>query len=221
MSSVDRETTGKAYWRSLEEWADTPEFRENLAREFPSMLPETFGPATRRQFLKVMGASMALAGVVGCTPSNPTWPRWKAAKILPYAYRPDGQSPGTPQHFATSFEIGGVARALLAKSYDGRPIKIEGNPEHPASLGGADVFSQALVLGLYDPDRSRGPARFPGGQESDATWDEFLAAAGPALADGQVAVLSEASSSPTLHRLRERFTARFPGAQWVEWEPIS
>ena len=218
---MNPETKGRAYWRSLEEQADTPEFRERLEREFPTALPETWEPGSRRQFLKLMGASLALTGVVGCNPNNPTWPRWKPAKILPYAFRPEGWKPGSPQHFATSFEIGGVARALLAKSYDGRPIKIEGNPEHPASLGGADALSQASILGLYDPDRSRGPARFEGGAETDASWGEFLEAAMPALSGGKVAVLSEASSSPSLLQARARFGERYPGARWIEWDPIT
>jgi molybdopterin-containing oxidoreductase family iron-sulfur binding subunit len=212
-------------WRSLDERARTDEARALAAREFLEMLPEEMPVATRRRFLQIAGASLALAGTAGCT--NPTWPRWPKEKILPYAYRPDGQMDGIPQHFATSMEMEGVARPLLAKSYDGRPIKIEGNPEHPMSRGGADLWAQASILGPYDPDRSAGPARFANGAEIPASWDEFLAVFGPDLESLRASggsglrVLSEPSSSPVLAAARARFLAAFPRALWHEWTPLS
>ncbi|MDP6462075.1 MAG: TAT-variant-translocated molybdopterin oxidoreductase, partial [Gemmatimonadota bacterium] len=102
-------------WRTLEEYAGTPEFQDLVEREFPSLLPETHSPASRRQFLKVMGASVALAGMAGC--------RWPQETIVPFASRPKGLTPGVPQHFATAMDLSGAARPLIATSYDGRPVK--------------------------------------------------------------------------------------------------
>src|SRR6478736_7070923 len=123
---------GRTYWRSLEELADTPEFRDYVHREF----------------LKLMGASLALAGVSACT-------RQPEEKIIPYVRQPEEIVPGRPLFYATAMPLGGFAMPLLAENHMGRPTKLEGNPEHPASLGATDIFSQASVLGLYDPDRSR------------------------------------------------------------------
>lgn len=140
--------TGRRYWRSLEELADTPQFRELLEREFPPRVAELF-QASRRRFLKIMGASLGLAGLAGCV-------RYPAEKLTPYAHRPDNRTPGVPVSYATAWEVGGVAQGLLVTSYDGRPIKVEGNPAHPVNRGAADALAQAAVLEVYDPDRSRG-----------------------------------------------------------------
>src|SRR6185295_10337508 len=139
---------GRTYWRSLEELADTPEFNEYLHREFPSQASEFTDPAGRREFLKLMGASLALAGVSACT-------RQPAEKLVPYVRQPEEIVPGRPLFFATAMPQGGVAMPLLAENHMGRPTKLEGNPEHPTSLGATDVLAQASVLSLYDPDRSR------------------------------------------------------------------
>jgi MoCo/4Fe-4S cofactor protein with predicted Tat translocation signal len=138
---------GRRYWRSLEELADT-RFREYIHREFPSQASEFNDPAGRRQFLKLMGASLALAGVGACT-------RQPYERIVPYVRQPEEVVPGRPLFFATAMPIGGFGMPLLAENHLGRPTKLEGNPEHPASLGATDLFSQTSVLGLYDPDRSR------------------------------------------------------------------
>src|SRR5579871_405177 len=139
---------GRAYWRSLDELADTPEFQDYVGREFPVAASEFTDPAGRRQFLKLMGASLALAGVGACTRQPPE-------KIVPYVRQPEEVIPGRPMFYATTMPMGGFGRPLLAESHTGRPTKLEGNPDHPASKGGTDLFSQASVLGLYDPDRSR------------------------------------------------------------------
>jgi molybdopterin-containing oxidoreductase family iron-sulfur binding subunit len=157
---------------------------------------------------------------------DPDWPRDRKAKILPRAYRPPGEDPGKPFHYATAMEVAGVAIPVLAKSYDGRPVKIEGNPEHPASRGAAGLLAQASVLEVYDPDRSAGPCRFQGGAATESAWDVFQADVRPAFdaartSGGRLAVLAEASSSPTLARAREVFLAAFPGARWFEWEPLT
>jgi len=123
---------GRTYWRSLEELADTPEFRDYVGREFPAQASEFTDPAGRREFLKLMGASLALAGVSACT-------RIPDEKIVPYVRQPEDIVPGRPLFFATAMPHGGYAMPVLAENHMGRPTKIEGNPEHPASLGATDV----------------------------------------------------------------------------------
>src|SRR5215510_10688065 len=139
---------GRAYWRSLDEAADTPEFRDYVTREFPHQASEFNDPAGRRQFLKLMGASLALAGVSACT-------RQPEERIVPYVRQPEEIVPGKPLFFATALPQGGLGMPVLAENHMGRPTKLEGNPEHPASLGATDVLTQAAVLGLYDPDRAQ------------------------------------------------------------------
>jgi molybdopterin-containing oxidoreductase family iron-sulfur binding subunit len=210
----DRET-GLTYWRSLDELARTPEFQEAVQREFPGDDWDRLPPATRRQFLKVMGASLAMAGLTAC--------RWPKEEIVPFAHRPEGRTPGVPEHFATSMELGGAALGMLVTSFDGRPIKAEGNRLHPDSLGALTAIAQADVLQLYDPDRSRRLLLREGGQQYVKAWSDFEAAATEHFAgDGTgVAVLAGASSSPTRARVRGQFLEAHPEAGWYEYEPIS
>ena len=214
MSSMNK-SPDQAYWRSLRELGDTPEFRRFLEAEFPEEAQVPTDALSRRRFLQLMGGSVALAGLAGC--------RWPVEKIVPFAERPEGVLPGESRRFATSLEIAGDVRPVVVTSYDGRPIKIEGNPGHPLSLGAADLFAQAALLDVYDPDRSTAPRRR--GQQTD--WDAFEAWAGPHFADlaarrgAGLAFLVERSSSPTRARLREQVMARFPDAGWYEWEPVS
>src|SRR6188768_2224595 len=140
--------TGKAFWRTLDELADDPSFVERLHNEFPSQVEAITDPTTRRTFMKLMGASLALAGVTACT----TQPE---EAIVPYVRQPEGLVPGTPMYYATAMTLGGVATGLLVESHEGRPTKIEGNPDHPISKGATDLFAQGSVLTLYDPDRSQ------------------------------------------------------------------
>jgi molybdopterin-containing oxidoreductase family iron-sulfur binding subunit len=208
---------GKDYWRSLEHLADTPEFRAFMHREFPAGASELLGE-DRRHFLKVMGASMALAGLglAGCR-------RWPEEEIAPFAARPVGRVPGTPVHYATCMEMGGVATALLATSTDGRPTKLEGNPDHPASLGAASLLAQASILDLYDPDRSRTVRQ--GG--ADSSWADFAIWAADHFGKARgkrgagLAVLSEASTAPSVLAMKSRFLAHFPNAKWYEYEPVN
>ncbi len=226
-STLPDRKRGKVYWRSLEDLADTPEFREWLYREFPAGASELL-EADRRGFLKIMGASLALAGLSlgGCR-------RWPQEKIAPFAHRPPGRVPGATEAFATSMELAGAASGLVVTSYDGRPIKIDGNPDHPLNRGTSDALTQAAILELYDPDRSRSVMRAAGAgpdgrpQRARATWADFdqWAAqhfAGMAAARGQgFAVLSEATSSPSVQALRRRLAERLPRAAWYEYEAIN
>ena len=133
------------YWRSLEELAGSAEFHRFADGEFPSEWKE---PLSRRGLLQAMGASLALASLSGCV-------REPTEKIVPYVRAPEEIVPGKPLFFATAMTLGGFARGLVVESHMGRPTKVEGNPQHPASLGATDVFAQASVLTLYDPDRSQ------------------------------------------------------------------
>lgn len=159
------ETKGPEFWRSLEELAGSAEFQEMMHREFPKGASEWLDSVSRRGFLKLMGASLAMAGMTACT-KQPLEP------IVPYVRQPEEVVPGRPIFYATAFTLGGYASPLLVESHLYRPTKIEGNDRHPASLGGTDVFAQASILGMYDPDRSQtitslGDVR---------TWGDFLQA---------------------------------------------
>jgi molybdopterin-containing oxidoreductase family iron-sulfur binding subunit len=206
---------GRAYWRSLEELADTDSFKQYLHREFPVQASEFTDPAGRREFLKLMGASLALAGVSACT-------RQPAEDIVPYVRQPEEIIPGRPLFFATAMPIGGVGMPLLAENHMGRPTKLEGNPDHPASLGGADVLSQASVLGLYDPDRSRNVVH----RGEVKTWQSFTVAMQAAIQSqraiqGQgLRILTEPVSSPSaLDQIRTLLT-EFPSAKWHQWDAV-
>ena len=143
---------GRDYWRSLDDLAATPEFQDLLEREFPRQAigwsEDEDADEGRRNFLKLMGASLALAGMTACT-------RQPTEHIMPYVRQPEELIPGRPLFFATAMTVNGVATGVLAESHMGRPTKMEGNPEHPAALGACDPYSQASVLQLYDPDRSQ------------------------------------------------------------------
>jgi len=139
---------GPEFWRSLEELASSSEFKEMMHREFPKGASEWLDAVSRRGFLKLMGSSMALAGMTACT-------RQPLEPIVPYVRQPEGLVPGRPMFYATAFTLGGYATPLLVTSREFRPIKIEGNDRHPASQGGTDVFAQASLLDMYDPDRSQ------------------------------------------------------------------
>src|SRR5271155_1738741 len=141
--------TGKQYWRSLEELAEDPKFTELLQREFPRQAPSEWDEGVdRRDFLKLMAASLAFAGLSGCgLPPQ--------GHIVPYVKQPEGMTLGKPLFFATVMPFGADAIGLLVESHEGRPTKIEGNPDHPSSLGGTNAFAQACILNLYDPDRAQ------------------------------------------------------------------
>ncbi|MGD8453877.1 MAG: TAT-variant-translocated molybdopterin oxidoreductase [Phycisphaerae bacterium] len=210
---------GKAYWRSLDELADAPAFRAFVAAEFPTLARDWGRASTRRQFLKLMGASFGLAGLAGC--------RWPKEEIAPFAKRPAGRTPGVPVQYATAFEVSGAAQGLLVTSIDGRPIKIEGNPLHPLNRGATDIIAQASILELYDPDRASPPRQIEAGAATTRTWDEFADFAKKHFTELKerggrgLAVLTEGSNSPSLADMRTRFLAAFPAARWYAYEPVS
>ncbi|MBK9119897.1 MAG: TAT-variant-translocated molybdopterin oxidoreductase [Phycisphaerales bacterium] len=221
MPAVTRNDT-PGYWRSLDELADTPEFRQFVEAEFPGLAPELKASTSRRRFLQVMGASFALAGLTGC--------RWPKELIVPATQQPVNRIPGEPVEYATALELDGVATGLLATSYDGRPVKVDGNDKHPFSRGRSNTFQQASILSLYDPDRStRLVERRLRGSNVDAitrSWREFTGAVGPHFqalrgAGAGMFVLATHSPAPTFSRLRREFTAAFPEARWVEYQPLA
>ena len=208
-------TRGRTYWRSLEQVAETPEFKEFLHREFPQNASEWLDPVGRRGFLKLMGASMALAGVSACT-------RQPDETIVPYVRQPEELVPGKPLFYATAMPFAGSGVGLLVESHEGRPTKIEGNPDHPSSLGATDLFAQAAILGLYDPDRSQVLTHL--GEirpfEAFATAIRQVLEAQAGSQGLGIRVLSETVSSPTLGAQIDEFLGRFPRAKWVQWEPF-
>ncbi|MFI5176466.1 MAG: TAT-variant-translocated molybdopterin oxidoreductase [Terriglobia bacterium] len=209
------QTRGKEYWRSLEELAGTDEFLEFLRNEFPRQSGLLSEGLDRRQVLKLMGASLALAGLAGCA-HMPT------EKILPYVKQPEELVPGEPLFFATAMPLGGFGKGLVVESHLGRPTKIEGNPQHPGSLGATDAFGQASVLTLYDPDRSQTVLRLG----NINTWVEFIGAVNEVRADQQIKkgaglrVLTETVTSPTLAYQLQQLLAEFPLAEWHQYEPV-
>jgi molybdopterin-containing oxidoreductase family iron-sulfur binding subunit len=230
----DAETprSGRKYWRSLDELADSPVFREFVAREFPQQAESWHDPIERRTFMKLMGASLALAGLTGCV-FQP------AEKIVPYVSQPEDHVPGKSLFFATAAPLLGAAVPILVRSNEGRPTKIEGNPDHPNNRpvdfpaedpyrdprgsSATDIFTQAAILGLYDPDRSQ-TLTF---REDIRTWTAFVGEMRSAL-DAQrskggsgIRFLTETIVSPTLGAQIKALLAELPQAKWHQYEPAN
>ena len=203
---------GKKYWRSLDELSNTPEFQAAVEREFPIAAQEWVDPVSRRGFMKLMGASMALAGLAGCT-KQPDEP------IYPYVKAPEDLVLGKPMYFATAHPFSTGAIPLLVKSDEFRPIKVDGNPEHSYNRGSSDVYSQGTLLDLYDPDRSQ--RALYRGETRD--WEEFAVALqekAAASKDGTgIYFLTKTITSPTLARQWKAVQARYPKATLVQYDP--
>src|SRR6202046_2868001 len=208
--------TGKTDWRSVDELADTPAFREMVEREFPAQAAEWIDPVSRRGFLKVMSASLALAGLSGCT-------KQPDEAIYPYVKEPEDLVLGRPVYFATAMPFNTGAVPLLVKSDAYRPIKLDGNPEHPVNRGTSDPLSQGALLDLYDPDRSqrvsyRGEVR---------EFAAFLAAFRATLSDKKPSggaglyILSDTVTSPTLAAQWKVAQQNYPNAKWLQWDPVN
>lgn len=210
------EKSGKEYWRSVEEFVDAPEFEEFVKEEYPAHAEEWDDSLSRRNFVKVMGASLAFAGLSGCVIQP-------AEKIVPYVTQPEEIIPGKPLFYATAMTLGGIATGLLAKSNEGRPTKLEGNPDHPQSLGATDVFAQASLLGMYDPDRSK-EVTYRG---TPRTWQNFMGDIRGAIeenrADGGAGIrfLTETVTSPTLIAQFNQILSELPNARLYQYEPVN
>lgn len=211
-------SSGPQYWRSLQELAGSEEFQEYLHREFPENASEWFDPVSRRNFLKIMGASLALAGLTACT-------KQPEEKIVPYVRQPEELIPGRPLFFATAMTLGGYANGLLMENQMGRPTKAEGNPDHPASLGATDVFGQASILSMYDPDRSQSTTNVG----NISSWTEFFQILNlrmqiekqrPNPGSG-FRLLTETITSPSLANQIRELLKTLPGAKWHQYEPLN
>ena len=224
--------TAKKYWRSLEELADSPVFREFVAREFPQQAEGWHDPIERRTFIKLMGASLALAGLSGCV-FQP------AEKIVPYVNQPEDHTPGKSLFFATAAPLFGAATPIIVRSNEGRPTKIEGNALHPNNQpvafpaddpyrdprgsSATDIFTQASILNLYDPDRSQ-TLTF---REDIRTWTAFVGAMRSTLDEQRpkqgegIRFLTETIVSPTLGAQIDELLTAFPKAKWHQWEPVN
>jgi len=209
---------GQDYWRCLEELSDSEQFHEFLKQEFPQQAAGLLDGVGRRDFLKLMGASLALAGLNACGRAAPV-----DKKIVPYVNQPETMVIGKPMFFATAFPMSGVGTGVLVESHEGRPTKIEGNPNHPASLGATDAFAQASILTLYDPDRSQVVSN--AGRIS--TWNAFLTAINDDLEAERLSggaglrILTETVTSPTLANQFRQLLAKFPRAKWHQYEPVN
>ena len=209
-------SSGRGYWRSLEELASTDEFEEMLHREFPERASEFADPVSRRNFLKVMGASLAFGGLTNCTIQP-------EEKIVPWVRAPENMIPGKPLYFATAASFSGIGTGILVETHMGRPTKIEGNPDHPSSLGGTDGRTQAVILELYDPDR----AQVVTNAGRISTWGDFVQNLNQQveplrLANGSgLRLLTETVTSPTMGRQIKSILEQMPEARWHQYEAVN
>ncbi len=203
-------------WRSLEEFAATPEMRDLLQREFPQAALTPLDELQRRSFLKLLAASIAAAGIAGCT-------RQPIEQIVPYVRQPEEMIPGEPLYFATAMPLSGYGTGILVKSREGRPLKADGNPEHPASGRGSSVWIQACLLDLYNPQRAKSVLR-NGLPSSFAAFEAALQARlmEAARKNGEgLRLLTGCITSPTLAGQINAIREKFPNARWHQWEPVN
>ena len=205
---------GPAFWRTLEEAAETDELRDYIEQEFPALSGEMPQGVDRRSLLKVMAASLAMVSAAACT-------KQPKELIVPYVRQPENVIPGVPLFYATAMPLGGYARGLLVESHLNRPTKVEGNPDHPASFGATGIFEQASILDLYDPDRSQTVLH----RGRLSTWSDFTGAfsaeaQGLNARKGEgLAILSRATTSPTLINQMNTLLGQSPAAKWYVHEP--
>ena len=202
----------------LEEIQNMDGFDEAIDRDFGSATEGMDDGVSRRRWLQIMGASLALGGAAGC--------RYEEEKIVPFAFRPQGRIPGIPEHFASMINFAGVAQPLMSTNFDGRPIKLDGNKKHPGSMGASSAFTQATILEFYDPDRLRGPMKVDPAEKSLAkafgeTGEQAVmdALVGMSKDVGTLAVIAEPSSSPSLLRMKKALQAK--GAKWFTFASVN
>ncbi|MGI8908381.1 MAG: TAT-variant-translocated molybdopterin oxidoreductase [Candidatus Sumerlaeaceae bacterium] len=204
---------GREYWRSLEELAKTPEFQQQMAEEFSSQQEKWIDPVTRRNFLKLMGASIAFSGLTACDFQKPD------ELILPYVKQPEQLVLGKSLFFATAIPYNGFGYPVLVESHEGRPTKIEGNPDHPYSQGATFAWMQGSILSLYDPDRSQ-IVLHNGAMDNWGGFVEGLRLALSKLSGGEgLRILTETVTSPTLAWQMEQVMKQHPAAKWVQYDP--
>jgi MoCo/4Fe-4S cofactor protein with predicted Tat translocation signal len=209
---------GRKYWRSLDDLAQTPEFRQWMEQEFPQGASEWTDPVSRRHFVKIMSASFMLAGL-GLAGSGCRRPE---QKILPFSKMPENYIHGVPEYFATAMPTRGSAIALTVRSNDGRPTKVEGNNLHPDSNGGTDRYAQASILNLYDPDRAMRFMKPGTGTSPEEAWGQIASIANTAKSNGGqgLAFLCERNNSPSRLRLQKAIAQKYPQAKWHVYEPV-
>jgi len=207
---MSEEVKSPNYWKSLGELARNEEYEKFVEREFPENATELNDKVSRRSFLRVMGASIALAGFAAC--------RRPVQKILPYTKMPEDVVPGKPLHYASAMPFQDALSGIVVTNNEGRPGKIEGNEMHPASNGNTSIFGQAEILNMYDPDRSR-YVRKDGERSSVNAFTKFCANHF-SDANQNIAFVSEENSSPTYNRLKEQALNKFSNAQWITYEPF-
>jgi MoCo/4Fe-4S cofactor protein with predicted Tat translocation signal len=200
----------KEYWRSLDQLAQTDEFKKWVEDEFPER--SSLLNLDRRQFVKLMGASMLMASLAGCR-------RLPQEQIVSYAITPEGQVPGINNWYASMVTIGGYAFGTVVESRQGRPGKIEGHPAHPATLGKSSVWMQAALYDMYDPDRSQSVLH----DNEVVAWEDFVRAKTAALGKSgvRVRILTGTTTSPTVNRLVNELVAKYPGAAWHQWDAFN
>jgi MoCo/4Fe-4S cofactor protein with predicted Tat translocation signal len=204
------------FWKSLDEYQDTDQYREFLHREFPKEAAIWEESLSRRHFIQIMSASLALAGL------NSACSRMPMEKIVPYVDSPESLIPGQPRYFASIMTVDGFATGIIAETHEGRPTKLDGNPEHPANLGSSDPFIQASILSLYDPDRSKTVVY----QNEISHWDKFLSfienekIKWKTNSGEGVSILTEVVTSPTLIQQIEALVKKYPKVKWHQFSPI-
>ncbi len=216
--------SGRDFWRSLDEWANTDAFQKMAQRDYPHLEQSWGDPVSRRHFLKLMGASLALAGLTGCSPAP-------QEKILPYVQAPPGMILGRPLYFASTMPQDGYGLGVLVESHEGRPTKVDGNPDHPACprppdlparspYGPSNIFAQASILTLYDPDRARTVTHLGQIATADAFVDAYRTALKSKPGGARLHILTETITSPSLAYQLTALLKKVPGARWYVDEPL-
>lgn len=208
MAELTKQKKG-TYWKSLNDLAQNEAYQKYVENEFPEGASEPPSTTSRRTFLELMGASVAMAGLAAC--------RRPVEKIVPFVKQPENMVPGIPVYYASAMPMAGAVTGLLVESNEGRPTKIEGNPDHPASLGATNRYHQAATLDLFDPDRSRNIVH----NGKKASWADFVSFAKEHFnVDRKVAFIVEDSASPSLQRLKKDASSKFENVVWVTYEPF-
>jgi MoCo/4Fe-4S cofactor protein with predicted Tat translocation signal len=203
----------KTYWKGLEQLTNDPEFVKNAEKEFPDYVPINGGNeegSSRRDFLKLMGFSLAAASLAACEAP--------VRKAIPYVNKPVDVNPSIPNYYASTFSSGGDYASIVVKTREGRPIKIDGNELSPINKGGISAIVEASVLSLYDKQRLAGP-HINGAKSDWATIDSEVKA--KLAAAGTVKIVTNTVISPSTESVIQQFSEAFGGAEIISYDPIS